>query len=118
MMWYRCPSTAGVAPQYISPTKTATLTGNGLDALMPAVLDAYVKWNKRASTGRVNRLLTKLSARLVGTGNSNEVGRIKYLTQVGRIDRVAIDSASMSGGLPLGLYIVAVNVICHLVSNI
>jgi len=48
---------------------------------MPAVLDAYCKWNARAPTGRVNRLVRKLSARLAGAGGGLGVARVKYLTQ-------------------------------------
>lgn len=44
---------------------------------------ARVLWLRRVSTGRLNRFLAKLGARISGGGGTaKEVARLKYLTQV------------------------------------
>eukprot|EP00963_Diacronema_lutheri_P000104 scaffold5_cov331-Pavlova_lutheri.AAC.47 len=59
-------------------------TGAGVSAFMPAVLDAYDKWNTRLGTSALNKWLLKLTTirGLSSGGGSGIVGRIKYLTQV------------------------------------
>ena len=53
----------------------------------------------RVSTGRLNRFVRKLSARLPGSGPATELGRLKYLAQVKA--RPPCFAAFMSGSRPV-----------------
>ncbi|KAK9817190.1 hypothetical protein WJX72_010848 [[Myrmecia] bisecta] len=55
-------------------------TGEGMDNIMPAVLQLYEVWNKRISTARLNTWLAKVVAFQHGT--ANEVCRVRYMTQL------------------------------------
>jgi len=57
-------------------------TGRGLDKLMDAVMKAHETWNRRISTGRLNRWLEGVLARHPPPAVSGRRLRIKYLTQV------------------------------------
>jgi GTP-binding protein len=57
-------------------------TGRGLDKLMDAVVKAHEVWNRRVSTGRLNRWLEGVLARHPPPAVSGRRLRIKYLTQV------------------------------------
>jgi GTP-binding protein len=57
-------------------------TGRGLDKLMDAVMKAHETWNRRVSTGRLNRWLEGVLARHPPPAVSGRRLRIKYLTQV------------------------------------
>jgi GTP-binding protein len=57
-------------------------TGRGLDKLMDAAMKAHEVWNRRVSTGRLNRWLEGVLARHPPPAVSGRRLRIKYLTQV------------------------------------
>ncbi|MDN5928531.1 MAG: ribosome biogenesis GTPase Der [Hyphomicrobiales bacterium] len=57
-------------------------TGRGLDKLMDAVMKAHETWNRRISTGRLNRWLEGVLARHPPPAVSGRRLRIKYVTQV------------------------------------
>jgi GTP-binding protein len=57
-------------------------TGRGLDKLMDAAMKAHEVWNRRVSTGRLNRWLETVLARHPPPAVSGRRLRIKYLTQV------------------------------------
>jgi len=52
--------------------------------LMPAVERVYEEWNRRISTGQLNRWFAKVKARLSGNGNATSISKVKYITQVKR----------------------------------
>ncbi len=68
----------GIPVVYISAIKH----GTGVDKLMPAVLRVYGQWNKRISTGKLNRWLHEVTQihppPLVG-GRPN---KLRYITQI------------------------------------
>jgi GTP-binding protein len=57
-------------------------TGRGLDKLMDAVMKAHEVWNRRVSTGRLNRWLEGVLAHHPPPAVSGRRLKIKYLTQV------------------------------------
>ena len=57
-------------------------TGRGLDRLMGSVLKAHLIWNRRVSTGRLNRWLEGVLARHPPPAVSGRRVKIKYATQV------------------------------------
>ena len=57
-------------------------TGRGLDKLMDAVMKAHEVWNRRVSTGRLNRWLEAVLAHHPPPAVSGSRLKIKYLTQV------------------------------------
>ncbi|MGN6469210.1 MAG: ribosome biogenesis GTPase Der [Rhizobiaceae bacterium] len=57
-------------------------TGRGLDKLMDAVMKAHEVWNRRISTGRLNRWLESVLAHHPPPAVSGRRLKIKYLTQV------------------------------------
>lgn len=57
-------------------------TGRGLDKLMDAVMKAHEVWNRRVSTGRLNRWLEAVLAHHPPPAVSGRRLKIKYLTQV------------------------------------
>ena len=56
-------------------------TGRGLDKLMDAVMKAHEVWNRRVSTGRLNRWLEAVLAHHPPPAVSGRRLKIKYLTQ-------------------------------------
>ncbi|NNE82395.1 MAG: GTP-binding protein, partial [Alphaproteobacteria bacterium] len=71
------PQVAGVTVVTVS-----ALTGKNLDALMPAVLDAYVVWNRRVSTAGLNKWLADVLDRHPPplAANKRRI-RLRYVTQ-------------------------------------
>ena len=59
----------------------SALTGEGLERLMPAVLDAERIWNMRVSTGAVNRFLEGALERHPPPAIKGRRVRIRYMTQ-------------------------------------
>ena len=59
----------------------SALTGEGLDRLMPAVLDAERIWNIRVSTGALNRFLEGALERHPPPAIKGRRVRIRYMTQ-------------------------------------
>ena len=57
------------------------LTGNGLDRLMQAVLDAHAVWNKRVPTAALNRWLADVIAAHPPPAVSGRRLRLNYMTQ-------------------------------------
>lgn len=74
---------------------TSATTGEGMEALMPAVEETYLEWNRRIGTGELNRWMAKVKARQVGSGNTTGIAKIKYITQIKR--RPPTFSAFLSG---------------------
>src|SRR6266700_100406 len=70
------PQIAGAPIVGLSP-----LTGEGMDRLMPAVLDAERIWNMRVSTGALNRFLEGALARHPPPAIKGRRVRIRYMTQ-------------------------------------
>ena len=56
-------------------------TGYGLDRLMETVLDVHATWNKRVSTGALNRWLVATTERHPPPAVSGRRIKLKYLTQ-------------------------------------
>ena len=59
----------------------SALTGEGMDRLMPAVLDAERIWNMRVSTGALNRFLEGALERHPPPAIKGRRVRIRYMTQ-------------------------------------
>jgi GTP-binding protein len=57
------------------------LTGEGLDRMMQAVLDAHAVWNKRASTNGLNRWLEEVTSAHPPPAVSGRRIRLNYVTQ-------------------------------------
>ncbi len=56
-------------------------TGEGLDRLKQAVIDAYTTWNKRAATGALNRWLTQALTEHPPPAVSGRRIKLNYITQ-------------------------------------
>ena len=56
-------------------------TGYGVDKLMDAVKDSYLRWNTRISTGKLNRWIEKVLLRHPPPAVSGRRLKIKYITQ-------------------------------------
>ena len=59
----------------------SALTGSRMDTLMPAVFKAYGVWNRRVSTGRLNRWLADATARHQPPAVSGRRVKLRYVTQ-------------------------------------
>lgn len=59
----------------------SALTGRGASKLLPAVLDTYAVWNKRVSTGRLNRWLEGVTERHSPPAVGGRRLRLRYITQ-------------------------------------
>lgn len=57
-------------------------TGEGMGKLMPAVLASYQLWNKRISTGQLNRWLTGMLERHPPPAPKGRRLQLRYITQV------------------------------------
>jgi GTP-binding protein len=57
------------------------LTGEGLDRLMQAVVDAHEVWNRRAGTSALNRWLAEVAAAHPPPAVSGRAIRLDYITQ-------------------------------------
>ncbi|MBV9703611.1 MAG: ribosome biogenesis GTPase Der [Methylobacteriaceae bacterium] len=57
------------------------LTGDGIDGLMQAVFQVHETWNRRTSTGRLNRWLTPLVEATPPPAVSGRRIKIRYITQ-------------------------------------
>jgi GTP-binding protein len=57
------------------------LTGDGLDRLMQAILDAHAVWNKRVATNRLNRWLGDAIAAHPPPAVSGRTLKLNYITQ-------------------------------------
>ena len=60
----------------------SALTGEGVDKLMPAVTAAHAAWNRRLSTGQLNRFLEALVERHPPPASRGRPVRPRYMTQV------------------------------------
>lgn len=57
-------------------------TGEGIDRIVPAVLEACTAWNKRVGTSALNRFLEDALARHAPPAVSGRRIRVRYMTQV------------------------------------
>ena len=57
-------------------------TGEGVDRIVPAVLDACASWNKRVGTSALNRFLEQALSRHAPPAVSGRRIRVRYMTQV------------------------------------
>jgi GTP-binding protein len=57
-------------------------TGEGLDRIVPAILEAHTAWNTRIGTSQLNRFLEDALARHAPPAISGRRVRIRYMTQV------------------------------------
>ena len=57
------------------------VTGEGIDKLMEAVVRAYAIWNRRVSTGRLNRWLPEILERHPPPAVAGRRVKLRYLTQ-------------------------------------
>ncbi len=60
----------------------SALTGKGLEKIMPAVLDAYRRWNTRVGTGELNRWLEEVTRRHPPPAVRGRRIRLRFATQV------------------------------------
>ena len=58
------------------------LTGDGLDQLMQAILDAHTVWNRRVATNGLNRWLSEALTQHPPPAVSGRSLKLKYVTQV------------------------------------
>jgi len=65
------------------PTVTiSALNGRNLGILMQTVLDTYALWNKRISTGKMNRWLANKESQHPAPLFEGRANRLKYITQI------------------------------------
>jgi GTP-binding protein len=60
----------------------SALKGEGLDQLMKAVLRIYDTWNKRVSTGKLNRWLEDMEANHPPPITAGRRIKLRYMTQI------------------------------------
>ncbi|MBL6941268.1 MAG: ribosome biogenesis GTPase Der, partial [Rhodospirillales bacterium] len=75
-------------------------TGRGIDRLLPAVLNIYELWNKRISTGALNRWLDGILAHHPPPLSSGKRIKIRYMTQAKTRPPTFVVFASRPTGLP------------------
>jgi GTPase len=75
-------------------------TGRGIDRLLPAVLNIYELWNKRISTGALNRWLDGILAHHPPPLSSGKRIRLRYMTQAKTRPPTFVVFASRPTGLP------------------
>ena len=78
----------------------SALTGHGMEDLLPAVLGTYDVWNKRVSTGLLNRWLARMEARHPPPVSKGRRIRLRYMTQARTRPPTFALSASRSGDIP------------------
>ena len=75
-------------------------TGRGLDGLLPAVLKIYELWNKRISTGELNRWFEGILAHHPPPLSSGRRIKLRYITQAKTRPPTFVVFASRPEGLP------------------
>lgn len=76
----------------------SALTGKGVDDLLPAVISIFKLWNKRVSTGQLNRWLEAVTERHPPPLVHGRRLRIRYITQIKtRPPTFVIFSSSLKG---------------------
>ena len=78
----------------------SALSGNGLKRLMPAVLDAYDRWNRRVPTPGLNRWLEDIQQHRPPPLVDGHRIRLRYLTQVKARPPTFVLFASRISALP------------------
>lgn len=68
----------------VSVTTLSALTGQRVDRLLDAAVAAYEIWNKRVSTGALNRWLAEAVARHPPPLSKGRRPRLRYMTQIKR----------------------------------
>ena len=89
------PQIKGVAVAVLSAK-----TGQGLDRLMQAVVDAYTVWNKRIPTAALNRFLAKATASHPPQALRGRRLRLDYMTQPKARPPTFVLFASRASALP------------------
>jgi GTP-binding protein len=62
----------------------SALTGEGLDSLLPTVLQIYDVWNRQLSTPRLNRWLADMTSRQAPPSAQRRPVKIRYMAQTKR----------------------------------
>jgi GTPase len=75
-------------------------TGRGTNRLLPAVMKAYQLWNKRISTGALNRWLDGITAHHPPPLSSGKRIKLRYMTQAKTRPPTFVVFASRAEGLP------------------
>lgn len=75
-------------------------TGRGIDGLLPAVLNIYELWNKRISTGALNRWLEAILDHHPPPLSSGKRIKLRYMTQAKTRPPTFVVFASRPTGLP------------------
>lgn len=78
----------------------SALTGRGVEAILPAILECYESWNRRISTAKLNRWLEKAVRSCVAVGGGKDVAATKYISQIK--SRPPTFVAFISGGTEFG----------------
>ena len=78
----------------------SALTGHAMEDLLPAVLGAYAVWNKRISTGLLNRWLARMAESHPPPVSKGRRIRLRYMTQARTRPPTFALSASRAGDLP------------------
>ena len=77
----------------------SALTGHGMEGLLPAVMGAYKVWNKRISTGLLNRWLAGMEEKNPPPVSKGRRIRLRYMTQA----RSRPPTFSLSASRPVDL---------------
>ncbi len=78
----------------------SALTGRGLDRLMGAVFDAHEKWNRRVSTGELNRWFAALIDHHPPPAVAGRRIKLRYVTQASTRPPTFIAFSSRADALP------------------
>ncbi|HWE72132.1 MAG TPA: ribosome biogenesis GTPase Der [Stellaceae bacterium] len=84
----------------ISVITLSAKTGNGMNKLLPAVLEAYEVWNRRVPTSQLNRWLEEAQSRNPPPLVSGRRLRLRYMTQANIRPPTFALFASKPGDLP------------------
>jgi GTP-binding protein len=84
----------------VSVVPCSALTGHGMEGLLPAVLGAYEVWNKRISTGLLNRWLATMVEKNPPPVSKGRRIRLRYITQARARPPTFSLSASRAADLP------------------
>lgn len=78
----------------------SAVTGRGINRLMPAVMEVYEAWNRRVSTGELNRWLSEALERHPPPAAKGRRLKLRYMTQAKTRPPTFVTFCTRAGELP------------------